>query len=307
MCDPDRLATYICTKDPFRRWEFKLNPGETREEMLEPERIRSLIDPWTQRGTYEVRRSAVYRFHAATADTWRSGRAFLAGDAAHQTPPFLGQGLNAGMRDVANLAWKLPMVVNGLAGHGLLDTYQRERDAHAHDLVEWAVAIGRLMEHLASVEAAERAGQAAPEVRPDLKSSGYGHGRSQPPLRDGVLRLDQVSDTGSTGYPFSQPIVRDADGSEFRLDERLGRGFAVVARTAGDLMFSDSGQAIVDRLGLRCTSLDGLSEVKGHFDRLFEHAAAAVVRPDRYVFGHTTEEVTLDDLLGELALKLTLL
>ncbi|NIP13495.1 MAG: hypothetical protein GWM88_01635, partial [Pseudomonadales bacterium] len=81
-----------------------------------------LIDPWTPRGTYEIRRSAVYQFHAATAQSWRVGRVLLAGDAAHQTPPFLGQGLNAGMRDVINLSWKLPLVLSGAVDEGLLDS-----------------------------------------------------------------------------------------------------------------------------------------------------------------------------------------
>jgi 3-(3-hydroxy-phenyl)propionate hydroxylase len=154
VCDPDRIVTYVCTKEPYRRWEFRLNEGETWEQMLEPEAIAGLLDKWTPRATYSVRRAAMYQFHAATADTWRVGRALIAGDAAHQTPPFLGQGMNTGMRDVVNLSWKLPMVLDGRADDRLLDSYQLERKAHARDLVDWAVAIGRLMEHMAAVEAA---------------------------------------------------------------------------------------------------------------------------------------------------------
>ena len=74
VCDPDRLVTYVCTKDPYRRWEFRMNADETAQEMLDEEKIFSLIDPWTPRGTYELRRAAVYQFHAATADRWRVGR-----------------------------------------------------------------------------------------------------------------------------------------------------------------------------------------------------------------------------------------
>ena len=89
VCDPDRITTYVCTKEPYRRWEFKLNEGETADEMMQEEMIRSLIDPWTPRGTYDIRRAAVYQFHAATADQWREGDVFIAGDAAHQ--PHLGR------------------------------------------------------------------------------------------------------------------------------------------------------------------------------------------------------------------------
>ncbi|MDH3643572.1 MAG: bifunctional 3-(3-hydroxy-phenyl)propionate/3-hydroxycinnamic acid hydroxylase [Gammaproteobacteria bacterium] len=307
ICDPDRLATYVCTKDPYRRWEFKLNAGETWEEMLEPAKIEALIEAWTPKGTYEIRRAAMYQFHAATADTWRAGRIFIAGDAAHQTPPFLGQGMNAGMRDVINLCWKLPMVISGVAGDALLDSYQAERLAHATDLVEWAVSIGRLMEHLAAVEAAARAGRPAPEAEPAQQSSGYGQGRTQPPMRDGLIHIDQVSDKGSTGYLFRQPDVRDASGAKCRLDEILGSGFSIVARTGADLTLSAQSRQLLDLLGAQCVTLDELEPVRGRFDQLFERSAAAVVRPDRYVFGHTSDTVTLDALITELgdALALT--
>ncbi|MGI9327141.1 MAG: bifunctional 3-(3-hydroxy-phenyl)propionate/3-hydroxycinnamic acid hydroxylase [Pseudomonadales bacterium] len=312
VCDPERILTYVCTKDPYRRWEFKMHPGETAEEMLEEDKILSLIDPWTPRGTYEIRRAAVYQFHAATADRWRVDRVFIAGDAAHQTPPFLGQGMNAGMRDVVNLAWKLPMVVQGVAKDQLLDTYFAERNAHAHDLVDWAVAIGQLMEHIAEEERCTRAGLPAPVTPSELKSSGYGQGREQPPIRDGVVILEQVSDSGSTGYLFNQPIVRSVGRTgvvdEFRFDELLGPGFAVVLRNGRDAesLLNDRSHAVLQRIGANVVSLDGLELIRGRFDRLFEQHEAAVVRPDRLVFGHTTSGVTLDDLIESLADKLAL-
>ncbi|MEM7019025.1 MAG: bifunctional 3-(3-hydroxy-phenyl)propionate/3-hydroxycinnamic acid hydroxylase, partial [Pseudomonadota bacterium] len=306
VCDPDRLATYVATKDPYRRWEFKLNSGETWNEMVQPEKIYELVDPWTPRDTYELRRAAVYQFHAATADTWRVGRVLLAGDAAHQTPPFLGQGMNAGMRDVINLAWKFPLILSGEADESLLDTYQAERGAHATDLVEWAVAIGKLMEHMAAVELAQREGREPPKTPPAMQSSGYGQGRENPPIRDGAVIIEQVSNEGSTGYLFSQPIVQDADGNSFRLDERLGSGFAIVARTAADLSMNAASQTLVDKLGIATATLEGLTEQQGHFDRLFESASAVIVRPDRYVFGHTSDDLNLDDLLGQLGQKLSL-
>lgn len=304
VCDPDRIVTYVCTKDPYRRWEFKMNPGETPEQMLEEEMIFSLIDPWTPRDTYEIRRAAVYQFHAATADRWQAGRVFIAGDAAHQTPPFLGQGMNAGMRDVINLAWKLPMVVNGVADESLLETYYAERNAHAHDLVDWAVSIGRLMEHMAEEERCRREGLATPEAPAALKSSGYGQGREQPPIRGGAVILEQVSDTGSTGYLFSQPVVAAADGEPVLLDELLGPGFAVVMgahfQPGGQAGLSTASRRILERIEARVVSLAGLKEVRGHFDRLFQSHEAAIVRPDRLVFGHTDKHVSLDDLIEKL-------
>jgi 3-(3-hydroxy-phenyl)propionate hydroxylase len=280
-----------------------MHDDETAEDMLKEEKIFSLIDPWTPRGTYEIRRAAVYQFHAATADRWQVGRVFIAGDAAHQTPPFLGQGMNAGMRDVVNLSWKLPLVIHGAAAEGLLETYFVERNGHAHDLVDWAVSIGRLMEHLAEQERCARAGEPVPEAPATLRSSGYGQGREQPPIRDGVVIAGQVSDSGATGYLFNQPIVRTPAGSECRLDELLGSGFALVSRAALPEL-SDRSRKILDRIGAAVVSLAGLTVVRGRLDRLFENHEVAIVRPDRLVFGHTAPDMPVDRLVEALADKL---
>ncbi len=300
VCDPARLATYVCAKDPNRRWEFQLNPGETREEMLRPERIRALLDEWLPADRYALRRTAVYQFHAATAERWRAGRVFLAGDAAHQTPPFLGQGLNAGFRDVVNLAWKLPWVLDGTCGDALLDTYAAERDAHAHDLVDWAVAIGKLMENLAAQEAGK------PPPHAVDSSSGYGQGRTAPPLHGGAITLEQVGGGSATGTLLRQPTVCPPGGAPCRLDALLGRGFAVLARSDADLALSDASRRFLDRIGARCVSLEGVAVVENELDKLFESHPAAIVRPDRYVFGVVDGAWSLDRLVASLESKLAL-
>jgi 3-(3-hydroxy-phenyl)propionate hydroxylase len=301
VCDPARLTTYVCVKDPNRRWEFQLLPGETREEMLRPERIEALLRPWLPPEHYAIRRAAVYQFHAATAARWREGRVFLAGDAAHQTPPFLGQGLNAGFRDAVNLGWKIPLVLAGTCGERLLESYAAERDAHARDLVEWAVAIGKLMETLAAREAG------LPDPHPSAdRSAGYGQGRNVPPLRGGVLVEAQVRAGLPVGVLPRQPTVRSGPGGAFRLDELLGRGFAVVARKEGDLRLGPEAREILQRLDGRTVGLEGLEVVEGELDRLFDAHPAAVLRPDRYVFGVVDGDRDLDALLRELARKLAL-
>ncbi len=304
VCDPERLTTYVCVKDPNRRWEFQLREGESREEMLRPERIESLLRPWLPPEHYEIRRAAVYQFHAATASRWQEGRVFLAGDAAHQTPPFLGQGLNAGFRDAVNLGWKIPLVHAGLCDARLLESYAEERDAHARDLVEWAVAVGKLMESLAAREAG------LPDPHPAVdQSAGYGQGRNAPPLRGGVLVAEQFRDDSPVGSLLRQPTVRRAAGGgdeAFRLDELLGRGFAVLGRKEGDLHVGAEARRVLEGLGGRMASLEGLEVVEGQLDPLFDTHAAVVLRPDRYVFGVVDEEWDLDRLLLELGRRLSL-
>ena len=268
--------------------------------MLDTERIYALIDDWTPRGTYDIRRAAVYEFHAGTAQKWRQGRIFLAGDAAHQTPPFLGQGMNTGMRDVVNLAWKLSLVCDGtcvgLGAENLLESYETERRAHATDMVEWAVSIGRLMEHLAQVEDAQRRGVAPPETPSTLKASGYGQGRGVPPIRNGFLKFDQVSIKGATGYLFSQPIIKSKSGDQVKLDEFLGAGFALVHK--GSIQLNEQSQKIVQQLNITITNIEGLDVERGHFDHVFEENNCALVRPDRVIFGHTTDSLNENELLA---------
>jgi 3-(3-hydroxy-phenyl)propionate hydroxylase len=301
VCDPERLATYVCVKDPNRRWEFQLLPGETREEMLRPETIRRLLDPWLPPEHYELRRAAVYQFHAATAAKWQQGRVFLAGDAAHQTPPFLGQGLNAGFRDAVNLGWKIPLVVSGVCDARLLESYAEERDAHARDLVEWAVAVGKLMETLAAREAG------LPDPHPQVDpSSGYGQGRGVPPLRGGVFVEAQFGDDSSVGSLLRQPRLQAASEPAQRLDEWLGRGFAVIGRKESDLRVGAEAEALLRRLGVRTLALEGLAVVEGELDRLFDAHPAAVLRPDRHVYGVVDADHDLDAVLETLGHDLLL-
>ena len=299
VCDPDRLHTYVPTKDPYRRWEFRLNAGETRDQMLQEETIRTLIDPWTPRDSYQIRRAAVYQFHAATAAEWRSGRIFLAGDAAHQTPPFLGQGMNTGMRDVINLAWKLPLVLEGTCKPELLNTYQLERDAHAHDLVAWAVALGRLMEFVAEQEDCERRGAPAPEPPSEIADSGYGQGREQPPIRKGVVVADQVTAEGTTGYLITQPTVGH-ESQPCRLDDLLGNGFALMGHNLQQSSFSEESRRLIERLKITLLELEEVQVLRGRLTEV-PTGEVALVRPDKILFGQTQGEFGVDQLLKDLA------
>lgn len=145
LCNPQRPAPHMPAPGNRQRWEFKLQPGESREQMEKPEVIRKLLMPWDPEGVSEIERVAVYRFHARVADTFGKGRVFLVGDAAHITPPFVGQGLVAGLRDVANLSWKLVAVCKGWSHERLLLTYDPERRPHAKAMIDVAKLMGKLV------------------------------------------------------------------------------------------------------------------------------------------------------------------
>ncbi|HKP75509.1 MAG TPA: bifunctional 3-(3-hydroxy-phenyl)propionate/3-hydroxycinnamic acid hydroxylase, partial [Longimicrobiaceae bacterium] len=135
-CDPARPATYVPMPGNRRRFEIRVMPGDDAAALAEEGAVRERLARWLQPDDYEVERAAVYTFHALVADRWRRGPLLIAGDAAHQMPPFLGQGMCAGIRDAANLAWKLELVARGVASPSLLDTYQAEREPHVRRIIE---------------------------------------------------------------------------------------------------------------------------------------------------------------------------
>lgn len=212
ICDPARPVTFVVGHGHFRRWELQLLPGETREQMTDPDRIWQLLVPWLTPDDADLVRAVVYRFHATVAETMRSGAIFLAGDAAHQMPPFLGQGLCSGIRDSANLAWKLDFVKRGIATDGLLDTYSAERLPHASDVVRYAADTGRLIDALSN-----------PESTDANLEAGYGGERPFPRLRTGAL----VEGEPAVGRPCLQPTI---DGQP--LDELLGRDLTLLVDEA---------------------------------------------------------------------------
>lgn len=145
ICDPNRPTPHMPAPGGRERWEFMLQPGETREQMERPEQLAALMAPWVRPDELTIERQAVYRFHARCCNRFQNGRVFLAGDAAHITPPFVGQGLVAGLRDAANLAWKLAWVTQGKASPAILDSYDDERRPHARQMIELAKLMGRLV------------------------------------------------------------------------------------------------------------------------------------------------------------------
>lgn len=293
VCDPERLATFVPIVGKRRRWEFRLNEGETREEILKEDKIWELMKPWMDRGDAEIERSAVYQFHAATADKWKVGRVILIGDAAHQTPPFLGQGMCTGMRDVMNLVWKLDYVKRGLAPDSLLDTYQEEREPHAFDLVDHAVAIGKLMEEIAD---AQVTGQ-----WPENMDAIYGGSRGFPRLHTGVLSEGSEEESGKAfGFVVPQPKVKVGGKEGRRLDDVVGPRFAILSKSdlSGDL--TTENQEFLEQIDAQQVVLPEAARESAELDLLFAFNDAIIVRPDKYVFGVVNQDRALNDQLDQL-------
>lgn len=245
-CHKDRPFTFVQGVRRYRRWEFQVQENEDARQLNTEEGLWTLLQGMISPDTARLVRSAVYRFHAVVAPNMQKGNVFLAGDSAHQTPPFAGQGLNSGMRDALNLAWKLSFIKRGIATNNILNTYSTERAPHVRSTIAHAVDMGRLIDQLG--------GRVSHGV--DIES-GYGGTRPSPHIEQGVV----FGEDPRVGHQFwFHPDVSSAVRAQ-------GASFAVV--TQGPIELPDTLQRIGAQLVIAPESVQG--------------AYAVIVRPDRYV------------------------
>jgi 3-(3-hydroxy-phenyl)propionate hydroxylase len=300
FCDPRRPMVSIPAPGGGRRYEFMIMPGEDPAAMATPEQIAAVLVRFRAIAAPDILRGVVYTFHARVAERLSAGRVLLLGDAAHLSPPFAGQGMNAGLRDAFNVAWKVALATKGVAAPEIVASYETERRKPIVEMIDYAVALGAIVmptgrfdDRTIEVISAALAGKPPQGGGVSLRP------RPQAVYDDGWLRRGTgASERDHVGRPLPQPMVRTSDGSACRLDEVLGLGFAVVG--VGDETASALGrldQPVWNRLGIRrvlvaaadvvaagaaqvtVVALDDdrhsrLSALSGHL---------LVVRPDRFV------------------------
>ena len=281
-----------------------LLPDEQPEEFDDRARVWKLLEPWYRPDDGPLTRSAVYEFRSMLADEMRRGRVLLVGDAAHLTPPFLGQGLCSGLRDAANVAWKLDLVLRGLASERLLDTVDPERQPQNDAIIRLAVELGKMLCQLDPQAAADRdAMLRQADAPPPLELA---------PLTGGVLH--RPADTDPLAGRLGVQGLVAAGGREGRADDVAGRGFVLVA-VSGDPVerLGPEQRALLDTLDMTVVSMDpdvphGVRDVDGRLTAwLAAHDRHAVlVRPDFYVFGSAATAAELPALLEDLAAQLRL-
>ncbi|MEX0502275.1 bifunctional 3-(3-hydroxy-phenyl)propionate/3-hydroxycinnamic acid hydroxylase [Alphaproteobacteria bacterium LSUCC0719] len=264
-CDRSRPTTYVrCPRD-WRRWEISLKPDETVEMVTEDSFIWPKLRPAITPDEGTIQRKAVYSFESKLATKWREGRRLIAGDAAHLMPPFLGQGMCTGIRDAANLAWKLVAILKWGAADGILDSYEMERRDHARIYIETAVSVGEMMNSAETAEALTHA------IRPD------GSAQMQS-INRGLERAIGPAGDSFAGMRMPQPSLQDGR----RLSDAMQGRFAIIGRgaalQAADLPGSHLALAV---------DADDHADVDAMLNSL--GVEAVVLRPDFYCFGAHTD------------------
>ena len=297
-CSNKRPTVSVPAPHGGRRYEFMLLPGETHEQVLEADFVAELLAPFRTITDADIIRKTIYTFHARIADKFREGRILLAGDAAHLTPPFAGQGMNAGLRDAWNLAWKLASVVKGGAGDTALDSYFDERRDPAWAMIQLAVVMGDIVMPIGQEELAFREQLMKSLVPFPAVQDYFLKMKFKPrPRYDRGLFLDlkaQAFEASIVGEMIAQPDVDTAQGVQ-KLDMLLGAGFALIAQ---DQAGADALAGLVqDQLGglplsktvlswgaVDLRGLPGGGTQDGRAKSLRTHRdQILLVRPDRYV------------------------
>ncbi len=310
LCDPARPTSAVSGGPGRRRFEFMRLPDETVESLEDEAKVWQLLEPWNlTRQNATLERAVLYNFGARWAQDWRQGRVLIAGDAAHQMPPFAGQGMCSGIRDAANLTWKLDLALREVAGDALLDTYTEERVTHLRCAIEQSVALGHVICVTDPAQAAERdaamiAAGATPEaVLPPIPP---------PVLGDGVVHhLPDGTRSPEAGGVAIQPRIVDQNGNVGLWDDILGVGFDIISPLDLGPALGADRMAALSKIGVRiiqvvpqntAVAAGSVGDVDGvvlpHLKEVGHEIVA--VRPDGYLFGATNIDHVahfVDDLL----------
>lgn len=308
FCEPEQPGMTMQMGPDHRRWSFMIFPDESPAEAVKPENVwRRLKRPeGAEPDEFELIRVVAYKFRSLMARSWQKGRIFLAGDAAHQMPPFLAQGMCSGFRDAHNIAWKLDLVFKGLAKADLLETYEIEREPNARATIIESMKVGQNVNERDPEKVRARDAQltALNEARRNGAAPAQLIAFRVPGFSDGFIAAGRAG----AGDAFPQSRVRDIARVGL-FDDIAGRGFQIVSR-AGDPL---SALSPVDRQfwtkiggGAAILGAPGLIDESGDYTRLMDELDCDVLvkRPDNYIYGTCARLADLPALIGGLRDKL---
>lgn len=290
-CNPKQPVTYVPLMGPYYEFQFMVTGDKPEREATDPVHVRRQLRAFADLSKLEIMRIAYYRFHALWARKWSNGRIVLAGDAAHQMPPFLGQGMCSGIRDAQSLGWRLDLALKGYEHARLLDEYQRERDAHVRHIINGAMFLGNTIQTRSRLKAILRNNLLLRPCSwvPVFNKLFMWVANRKRPLEVGFFGNNRKR---LTGHLFPQPAVARMDGPPVLLDEVIGQGFAMIARQGAIASLPPELRELADHLPLRIVTFAAapaagvIGDQSGALEKWFTRARAdfVLVRPDRYVY-----------------------
>ncbi len=309
FCEPQQPGMTMQMGANHRRWSFMIFENETIKSAMKPENVWKRLDR-PEGGTaddFELIRVASYKFTSQLATGWQVGRVFLAGDAAHLMPPFLAQGMCSGFRDAYNLAWKLELVVKGLAGEDLLKSYEAERSPNARATIIESARVGQNVVIRDPEKARARDAQLAVMQAELEKAKGQKSliAFRVPGFTEGLIASAKGKVRGA-GDVFPQGRVKNTH-AEGPFDDVAGRGFLIVSRN-GDpaAALSAEDRAFWHSLGGGFVCFDahpgGFADLEGRYTQLMDEYGCDVIvkRPDYYIFGACPSAAELPALIADL-------
>ena len=273
-CNPTRPITYVRCPENRRRWEMAVIEDDAIDSIQSPESIWSLLSRWITPEDASIERSALYTFQSTLAETWHRDRCFLAGDAAHLTPPFMGQGMCGGIRDAYNLAWKITHCVQHGHNDEIIDSYQTERFPHMRVFIETAMTLGSLINAAGTKEALQSA-LLNPDGSAKMKSP-------KPPLGAGL----SAGSSTHRGMLCSQPQINQRP-----LDDVVGYESVLLISS----VWKEAVALNTARVDIQIIESHADKSVKALLDQL--NTQAVLIRPDRYIMGTANTHEELANLL----------
>jgi len=306
-CNPERPTTFVpgglIDGRPIRRWEFMCHAHEDRTTFDTADKVWPLLEKWVKPSQGELIRHATYTFRSLVAKKWADGRVFLAGDAAHLTPPFLGQGMCSGIRDAVNLAWRLDLVLRGVSGAKLLQAYEQERKPHITRMIEIAIYLGKII-CVADPEAARE------------RDRRYLAGEAPPPPALPYIEAGTLFAGTPAAGQLSPHTQVEFNGCLKELDEITGPNFTLVLRDATQVStLTPSQLEILRALDVAIIGLSGravgvmtVNDVNGKFSKFMtDHQAVAyLARPDGCIYGSAASEADVSALVNSLTTTMAL-
>jgi len=298
ICDPYRAISYIPRAGTNeRRWEFQLRPEESEQDMQKHEKIYDLMSPWISKDKIDIERTAIYTFRALEATSWRKGRVFLLGDAAHMMPPFLGQGLCSGIKDAMNISWKISRVLNESVNCSILNSYELERKQHVRSITNLAIILGKIIMLQKHVILRNRLlaflnklpliktkirnlSIDLPKMNDKISTKSLGNKfsgerilRSEVFYRNQKVWLDDIIENHFAIIAFNYNPTQLLNNSILKKWKRFGSIFIQVTPTS--IKVEDSNDVVI------------VEDIEGKLESFFKskRATCLIIRPDKYILG----------------------